>query len=85
MSVGVCLVSPIPLLCISDDCFLCVNVSLGPIETPPNRAPNTLSSFKVASNFVCEVQQVSGVEGSPCGTVLFVSNKGMWNCDLLRL
>ena len=69
-------------LCISDDCFLCAHVALNPIETPPNRTPNKLSSFKWASNFVCDVQHVSGVEWSPSGIVLSVSNKDIWNHDV---
>ena len=71
--------------CISDDCFLCAHVALDPIETPLNQTPNKLSSFKGTSNFVWEVQHVSCVEWSLCGTVLSVSNKEMWNHDLLHL
>ena len=65
--------------------FSLAHVALDPIETPPNGTPETLSSFKESSNLVCEVQQVSGVEWSPCGIVSFVCNKGMWNYDWLRL
>ena len=68
-----------------DDCFLCARFGVVPIETPPNRTPNKLYSFKEASNFVCKVHHVSGVEWSLSGIVLSVSNKEMWNHDLVRL
>ena len=71
-------------LCISDDCFLCAHVALSPTEIPPNRTSNHLSSFKGASNFVYEVQHVSGVEWTL--TCLSVIKKcGTMTCCACRL
>ena len=83
MIVGVFLVSPtIPLLAVAS--LITVLFSLCPCH-PLNRTTNGLSIVKAASNFVCEVQHVSGVELCPSDIVLSVSNKEMWNHDLLRL
>ena len=83
MSVGVFLVSPtLPLPPVSS--LMTVLFSTCPCRFRPLWNTSKLSSFKGPSNFVWEVQHVSGVEWSPSGTVLTLSNKEMWNWKFIR-